>query len=253
MRSLVVSALLAALIPGAAFAQEQEQAPPKPRPVKSVPSLSRAPKLDGKLKDFSSSLTLKPPASVDASASFTARAGWRKDTLYVGVEATDDQLQAGDLITLSLFFPDAGATATGHVFRFAFDGKRASPPESGTSRFAQQLVEVGVQRQDNTLALEVAIPARALPRFPAEEPLVLDLCLTYEDVDAAGSKPPAVSNCKDGGMVGEALRLPDDFRKGLKLKPPKGVIALEGAAGRLVGLWRPPLPGLGGGGRAPDA
>ncbi|MCY1075285.1 hypothetical protein OV287_12345 [Archangium sp. miwbw1] len=215
-------------MPGAAFAQEQEQAPPKPRPVKSVPSLSRAPKLDGKLKDFSSSLTLKPPASVDASASFTARAGWRKDTLYVGVEATDDQLQAGDLLTLSLFFPDAGATATGHVFRFAFDGKRASPPESGTSRFAQQLVEVGVQRQDNTLALEVAIPARALPRFPAEDPLVLDLCLTYEDVDAAGSKPPAVSNCKDGGMVGEALRLPDDFRKGLKLKPPKGVIALEG-------------------------
>jgi len=196
--------------------------------VKSVPSLPRAPKLDGKLKDFPSSLTVKPPASMDASASFTARAGWKKDTLYVGVEATDDQLQAGDTLPLTLFFRDAGTPALGHVFRFAFDGKRASPPESGTSEFAQKLVDVGVQRQDNALALEVAIPARALPRFPAEEPLVFDLCLTYEDVDAAGSKPPAVSNCKGGGMVGEALRLPDDFRKGLKLKAPKGLVALEG-------------------------
>ena len=140
-----------------------------------------------------------------------------------------------DLLTLTVFFPDAGATATGHVFRFGFDGKRASPPESGTSRFAQQLVDVGVQRKDNALTLEVAIPARALPRFPAEEPLVFDLCLTYEDVDAAGATPPAVSNCKDGGMLGEALRLPDDFRKGLKLKPPKGVVALEGQADGWLG------------------
>ncbi|OJT18331.1 hypothetical protein BO221_40295 [Archangium sp. Cb G35] len=227
MRSLVVSALLSALVPGAAFAQEKEQAPARPRTVKSVPSLGRAPKLDGNLKDFPATLTLKPPASVDASASFTARAGWRKDTLFVGVEATDDQLQASDLLTLTVFFPDAGTTASGHIFRFAFDGKRASPPESGTSRYAQELVEVGVKRKDNTLALEVAIPARALPRFPAEEPLTFDLCLTYEDVDAEGSTPPAVSNCKGGGMVGEALRLPDDFRKGLKLKPPQGVIGLE--------------------------
>ncbi|HEX5752375.1 MAG TPA: hypothetical protein VFZ09_39585 [Archangium sp.] len=229
MRSLVVSALLAALVPGAASAQEKkEPAPAKPRTVKSVPSLPRAPKLDGNLKDFPTTLTVKPPASVDASASFTARAGWRKDTLFVGVEATDDQLQAADVLTLTLFFPDAGLTATGHVFRFAFDGKRASPPDSGTSRYAQQLVDVGVQHKDNALSLEVAIPARALPRFPAEEPLTLDLCLTYEDVDAAGSTPPAVSNCKGGGMVGEVLRLPDDFRKGLKLKPSKGVIGLEG-------------------------
>ncbi|MFE8596038.1 DOMON domain-containing protein [Archangium violaceum] len=228
MRSLVVSALLSALVPGATFAQEKEQAPAKPRPTKSVPSLARAPKLDGNLKDFPATLTVKPPASVNASASFTVRAGWRKDTLFVGVEATDDQLQAADVLTLTLFFPDAGPTAIGHTFRFAFDGKRASPPDSGTSRYAQQLVDVGVQRKDNTLALEAAIPARALPRFPAEGPLTLDLCLTYEDVDAAGSTPPAVSNCKDGGMLGEVLRLPDDFRKGLKLKPPKGVIGLEG-------------------------
>ncbi|WNG39454.1 hypothetical protein F0U61_41655 [Archangium violaceum] len=227
MRSLVVSAVLAALASGSASAQEQDPAPAKPRPVKNVPSLGREPKLDGNLKDLPATLTLKPPAAADASASFTGRVGWRKDTLYVGVEATDDQLQAGDLITLSLFFPDAGPTATGYVFRFGFDGKRASPAESGTPEFAQKRVDVGVQRKDNALSLEVAIPARAFPRFPAEEPLALDLCLTYEDVDAAGAKPPAVSNCKDGGMLGEVLRLPDDFRKGLKLKPPTSVVAFE--------------------------
>jgi hypothetical protein len=217
VRPLVLSTLLAALAPMAASAQE-ESAPPPPRPTKAVPSLAKAPKLDGQLKDFPGTLTLKPRATADASASFTARVGWRKDTLYVAVEATDAQLQAGDVLTLSLFFPDAGAAATGHVFRFGFDGKRASPPESNTSEFAQKLVDAGVQRKDNTLTLEAAIPARAFPRFPATEPLVLDLCVTFG----------AASNCKDGGMVGEALRLPDDFRKGLKLKPPEGVVALAG-------------------------
>ncbi len=218
MRSLVVSAVLAALVPGAASAQEKAQASAKPRPVRTVPSLPRAPKLDGNLGDFPATLTVKPPAVMDATASFTARAGWRKDTLYVGVEATDEQLPAGDELTLTVFFPDAGPTALGHVFRFASEGKRASPPESGTPAFAQKLVDAGVRRQDHTLTLEVALPARALPRFPAEGPLVLDLCLSYG----------GVTNCKSGGMVGEALRLPDDFRKGLKLKPPKSVVALEG-------------------------
>ncbi len=216
MRSLVASALLAALVPGAASAQEQP-APP-PRPSKVIPSLAKAPKLDGQFKDFPSTLTLKPQGAADAGTTFTARVGWRKDTVYVGVEATDAQLQAGDVLTLSLFFPDAGAAATGHVFRFGFDGMRASPPESNTPDFAQKLVNESVQRKDNTLTLEAAIPARALPRFPATGPLVLDLCVTFG----------TATNCKDGGMVGEALRLPDEFRKGLKLKPPEDVVALSG-------------------------
>jgi hypothetical protein len=227
VRPFLLSAALAVLCPLTALAQEPVE--PKPRQVKAVPALAREPKLDGNLKDFPATLTLKSPAGADASASFTARVGWRKETLYVGVEATDDQLQSGDLLTLTLFFPDAGATARGHVFRFAFDGKRASPAGSGTSAFAQKQVEAGVQRQDNRFTFEVAVPARALPRFPAVDALNLDLCLTYEDVDT-GAQPPAVSNCKSGGMVGEVLRLPDEFRKGLKLKPPEDVTGLEGRA-----------------------
>ncbi len=216
MRALVASAVLAALAPVGASAQGQ--APEKQRPSRAVPALAREPKLDGQLKDFPGTLTLEPQAPAGAGASFTARAGWHEDTLYVGVEATDNPLQAGDELTLTLFFPEAGPTAIGHTFRFGLDGKRAPPADSGTPELAQQRVDVGVKRGDNTLALEVAIPARAFPRFPARAPLTFDLCLTFKDT----------SNCKGGGMVGEALRLPDDFRKGLKLKPPKDVVAFEG-------------------------
>ncbi len=213
--------------PAAAIAQE--------RPNKVVPATSRAPKLDGNLKDFSSSLVIRPPAAVDASASYTARVAWRRETLYVGVEATDDQLSAGDLITLTIFFPGAGPTATGNTFRFAFDGKRATGPESGTSSFAQEQVDVGVHRKDDKLNLEIAIPATAFPRFPATEPLIFDLCVAYEDQDSVGQTATPVSNCKDGGMIGEALKLPDEFRKGLKLKPPESVMAFEAVRGAWLG------------------
>jgi hypothetical protein len=221
--------LLTCLLLAAAPAQAQE------RPSKAVPTLAKAPKLDGVFKDFSSPLTIRPPASVDASASFTARVAWRKETLYVGLEATDDQLLAGDLVTVTLFFPGAGTTATGNSFRFAFDGKRASPAGSGTTAFAQERVEVGVQRQQDKLGLEIALPVTAFPRFPAVEPLVFDLCITYEDRDSTGDKTTAISNCKDGGMIGDALKLPDEFRKGLKLKPPEDVIAFEALRGGWVG------------------
>jgi hypothetical protein len=221
--------LLCCLLLTAASAQAQERA------SKAVPTLAKAPKLDGAFKDFSSSLTIRPPASVDASASFTARAAWRKETLYVGIEATDDQLLAGDLVTLTLFFPGAGPIATGNSFRFAFDGKRASAADSGTSTFAQERVEVGVQRQADKLGLEIAVPANAFPRFPAVEPLIFDLCITYEDKDAVGAKATTVTNCKDGGMMGEALKLPDEFRKGLKLKPPEDVVAFEAVRGAWLG------------------
>ncbi|MBN1206435.1 MAG: hypothetical protein JXB05_16110 [Myxococcaceae bacterium] len=220
--------LLLALAVAPAQAQE--------RPTnKTVPALARAPKLDGRFKEFGSALNLRPPATAEASASFTARVASRKETLYVAVEATDDQLLAGDQVTLTLFFPGAGTTATGNTFRFAFDGKRASAPESGTSTFAQEQVDVGVQRKDDKLNLEIAIPATAFPRFPATDPLVFDLCISFEDQDAVGQQPTTVSNCKDGGMIGDALKLSDEFRKGLKLKPPEDVTALEATRGAWLG------------------
>ena len=215
MRPLVVSAVLATLAPALASALE--------RPTKAVPQLSRAPKLDGQLKDFPATLTLKPISGASIDASFTGRVGWHKDTLYVAVEATG--AQAEDALTLSVFFPEGGPTATGHVFHFTAEDPRASPAESGTPAFAQQLVKAGMRRKEPTQTFEVALPARAFPRFPAEGPLVLDLCVT-----ASGA-----TNCKDGGMVGEALKLPDEFRKALKLKPLAGVLTLQGQAGGWLG------------------
>ncbi|MBZ4421170.1 CBM9 family sugar-binding protein [Myxococcus sp. RHSTA-1-4] len=208
--------------PAVASAQEE-------RPARAVPVLSKAPKFQGGLKGLASPLVLKPTATPGASASFTAKAGFRKDTLFVGVEATDDQLGATDLLTVSLFFPGAGPTATGYTWRFAFDGKRPSGADSGTPPFAQEKVDAAVERRGNTLVLMAAFPVRAFPRFPATDPLVMDLCITYEDADGAGGKAVPVSNCRSGAMEGEALRLPDDARKALKLKPPEAVTALEAA------------------------
>lgn len=226
MRSL---SLAFCLLLAPALSQAQE------RPSKAVPALAKAPKLDGNFKDLAPSVTFRPPASTDASASFTARVAWRKDTLYVGVEATDDHLVAGDRITLTLFFPGAGPTAIGNTFQFAFDGKRPSPTDSGTSAFAQEKVEAFAARQGDKLNLEIAIPVASFPRFPSVDPLVFDLCVNYEDMDDVGKKSPTVSNCKDGGMIGDALKLPEDFRKGLKLKPPEDATALEAARGGWLG------------------
>ncbi|HSP80464.1 MAG TPA: hypothetical protein VLQ93_18170 [Myxococcaceae bacterium] len=231
MRPLAVSAVLAALVPAGVSAQE---ASPE-RITRGVPQLARAPKLDGKMGDFRSSFLLRPASPPEASATFSARAGWHKGTLYVWVDVKDDQLLASDELTLSVFFPGAGPTALGHTFHLGPTGKRASPPEEGTPEFAWKQVEAGVQRQDGTLALEVGIPARAFPRFPAREPLTLELCLTYEDVDGEGAKSPSVSNCQGGAMRNEVLRLPDAFRKGLKLKPPEHVLGLEGRPGGWLG------------------
>ncbi|RKH43420.1 hypothetical protein [Corallococcus sicarius] len=214
-----------------------------PRPSRPVPVLKKAPRPEGGLKDFGSPLVLKPLSTEGATANFSARVGWRKDTLFVGVEATDNQLLAGDLITLTLSFPDAGPTATGYTYRFAFDGQRTSAADSGTPAFAQGLVNAAVHRQGDTLVVVALVPVRALPRFPAVEPLVMDLCITYEDQDQVGVKTVPVSNCTGGTtMVGEALRLPDDARKNLKLKPPASTTALEAAPTGWLGWGVMPYP-----------
>ena len=108
--------------------------------------------------------------------------------------------------------------------------RTAAPPA-----FAQEKVDAGVSRQDDKLNLEIAIPVASFPRFPSVDPLIFDLCVNYEDQDAVGEKGKLVSNCKDGGMIGDALKLPEDFRKGLKLKPPEDVTALEAARGGWLG------------------
>jgi len=221
MRATALSLCLMLCAPAVAAAAD--------RSARVVPALPKPPSFQKGLDGLASPLVLKPVSAAGASASFTAKVGYRKDVLYVGVEATDDQLLAADLLTLSLFFPGAGMTATGYTWRFAFDGKRAPGKDSATPEFAQEKVNAAVQRRGNTLVLVASVPVRAFPRFPAREPLVMDLCITYEDQDGAGAKAVPVSNCQGGAMVGESLKLPDELRKGLKLKPPEAVTAVESA------------------------
>jgi hypothetical protein len=221
MRATALSLCLMLCAPAVASSAE--------RSARAVPALPKPPSVQKGLAGLASPLVLKPTPPAGATASFTAKVGYRKDTLYVGVEATDDQLVAADLLTLSLFFPGAGMTATGYTWRFAFDGKRASGKDSGTPEFAQERVNAAVQRRGNTLVLVASVPVRAFPRFPVSEPLVMDLCITYEDQDGAGAKAVPVSNCQGGAMVGESLKLPDELRKGLKLRPPQAVTAVEPA------------------------
>ncbi len=221
MRAAALSFCLMLCVPAVAASAD--------RSARAVPALSKPPSFQGGLSGLASPLVLKPAPAAGASASFTAKVGYRKDMLYVGVEATDDQLLAADLLTLSLFFPGAGVTATGYTWRFAFDGQRASKADSGTPEFAQEKVNAAVQRRGNTLVLVAAVPVRAFPRFPVRDPLVMDLCITYEDQDGAGAKAVPVSNCQGGAMVGESLKLPDEPRKALKLKPPEAVTAVEPA------------------------
>lgn len=196
------------------------------RPIREIPALAKAPKLDGILGDLAAGRTIQPTNHSQAS-SFSAKVAFQGETLFLGVTIHDPRVQAGDLLTVGLHFPDAGTTARGYSYRFAFDGRRDPDPESGPPAFANRLVRAVVRKMDSGMVLEAAFPARSLPRFPTQGAMLLELCLTYQD---------AISNCTAGVMTGEALRLPDAFRKNLNLHPPQEVVGLEGREHGWVGF-----------------
>lgn len=196
------------------------------RTAKNVPALPKAVKLDGNMKDLAQGVVLKPIDADQATAFFSAKVGYRKDTLYVGIEITDDKLLTGDIVTLMMFFPDAGTTARGYQFRFAPDGMRTSDPDSMTPAYAQKEVQANVVRGEKGMTIKAAIPITAFPRFPAVDPMVMDLCVDYEDRDELAASPTKISNCS-GASMAEPLKLPDSFRAQLKLKPPPNVVGIE--------------------------
>lgn len=204
--------------------------PPAEKSPRAIPALPKATRIDGQMGDFKRSVTVDP---VEGDA-FRAHVGWRGDTVYIGVLVKDQTVLPADRATLSLFFPSAGLTAQGHLWRFDLEGVRDGA-DAELPSFARKLTRAHAERTTSGWALEVAIPARALPRFPAKEPLVLDLCVTLEDRDAPGEAPRETSNCVQGSMSGGPLRLPDEFRKALKLKPPEAVVGLEGRDAGWVG------------------
>lgn len=210
-------------------------APDEPPPARSVPELARSPKVDGKLGDFRGGVPLTGKPLEGPSASVTARLGAFRDTLYVALEVQDEAITDRDRVSLALHFPEAGVTAGGSVFRFGPGGKLDPRPEDGVSAGTLALVDAAVHRTRKGMSLEVALPVRALPRFPARDALVLELCLSYEDADDATQTAKEISTCVTGAPPPELLALPAGFRRGLHPRPPAEVQTVEGRPGGWVG------------------
>ncbi len=205
-------------------------APPAPaeKPIKPLPSLAKAPKLDGELKDLSPAQDFKPPESArGASASVAFKAAFRKDTVYLGVTVEDDTLLGSDQLDVTLFFPDSGTTSKGVVYRFGSDGLRPAPDDIGAPPYAQALVQAAAKPTKKGFSLEIAVPARALPRFQAFKQLALSVCVDYADVDVEGGEPSKLTTCPTGEMPGGPTRVPDELRKVLKLNPTADVEGIE--------------------------
>ena len=211
-------------------------APDEPPPARPVPLLPRSPKVDGVLGDFRGGVPLTPKPLEGASASITARVGAFRDTLYVALEVEDETITDRDRLSLALHFPEAGVTAGGSVFRFGPDGKVDPKPEDGVSAATLAMVDAAVRRTRKGMSLEVAVPARALPRFPARDALVLELCLSYEDVDDAGQGAKEISTCVTGAPPPELLALPPGFRQSIQPRPPTEVQTVEGRPGGWLGF-----------------
>lgn len=205
-------------------------APPAPaeKPLKPLPALAKEPKLDGDLKDLAPAQQFKQPgAAKGATAAIDLKAAFRKDTLYLGVTVDDDALLPADRLDVTLYFPGSGTTSKGVVYRFGQEGLQPPPEEAGAPPFAQALVRAAAKPSKKGYTLEVAVPARALPRFQAFKQLALSICVDYSDVDVEGGEASKLTTCPTGEMVGGPTRLPDELRKNLKLTPTADVEGIE--------------------------
>jgi hypothetical protein len=191
------------------------------KPIKPLGVVSKEPRLDGALKDFQGT-DLR--VSKEATGIVSLKAAFRKDTLFVAVSAHDARVTNADAVAVTLFFPSAGTTARGYRYIFGSDGRHADP--EGAPSWAQELIRSGITFENNTLNLDLSIPARALPRLPAHSQLALNLCVDLLDNDAGG-EPKVLSTCTGGDMAGGPIRLPDELLKNLKLTPPADVEGLE--------------------------
>jgi hypothetical protein len=234
--------VLAARPPSGAQPAQLQQARPS-RTLTPVPTTARPPVVDGQLDDLTPSLELKlPPRPRGASAELGAKVAFHRGTLFLGVKVTDDVLLTDDRFSVTLYFPGAGALARGYDYHFDGHGRRVVLADGSAPSFAQGLVHVATRPLPKGYALELALPARSLPRFPAFDPLMLSLCLRYTDVDSgaaptgfaeAGTAGPGtqeLTNCPSTEMQGGPLRLPDDLRQAVGATPPRTAVAIEARA-----------------------
>lgn len=167
-----------------------------------------------------------PSSARGTTSNLGLKAAFLGQTLFLGITVSDDLHQPGDQLDITLFFPEAGTTARGAVFRYR-DDRLLAPPEIGPPPFALPLVKWGAKPTQSGFTLEMGIPARALPRFQAFGPLAVSICLDYSDVDSAAAEPSKATSCATGEMLGGPTRLPDELRKSLKLTPSGEVEGIE--------------------------
>jgi hypothetical protein len=220
----------------AALALAPGPTPPKDEPcLKKVAELQRRPRVDGELKDLVGATPVLTRAATARSPGLTIRAAVFGDTLYLGIDVTDEHPES-QVLTLGLHAQDAGVAAPGRVFYFGPDGQRPSQPEEAPA-YAQAALEVAVQHTPRGLGVEVALPVVALPRLPAHGPLLLELCLAAGTPDA--DAPPAaqrLSACPAGAPPPVRLELPESLLSGLRQHVPPEVVALEARPGGWVGF-----------------
>jgi hypothetical protein len=200
--------------------------------LRAVPTAPKPLKVDAQLKDLARGLELTP---VQGKA-WTAKVITHRSTLHVGFQAKDEQITDGDLVEVSLYFPQAGPTGQWHAWRFGLAGLRGSPDEL-TPAFTRSLISARAAVREGGFVLEAAIPAAAFPRFPAKDPLVVELCISWDNPGPSDGGHPSArsSNCAGGTMKPGPVRLHDDFRKALDFKPPDTVAWLEPRADGWLG------------------
>jgi hypothetical protein len=212
-------------------------AAPADKTIKPLPTLAKELKVDGDLKDFTPATDFKmPEAAHQGSAQLAVKAAFRKDTLFVAVTVTDDKVIPGDELSVSIYFPDSGMTSRGLVYTFGAEGVRPAGKDSGVQAWEQALVQAGVKLTQTGATYELAFPARALPRFQGTKPLALSICAEYVDLDMEGGETTRLTTCPTAEMVGGPTRLPDEFRKNLKLSPPADVEGIEAREKGWVGF-----------------
>nr|WP_228530831.1 MULTISPECIES: hypothetical protein [Myxococcaceae] len=208
-------------------------AAPRPAPL---PALPKAPIVDGVTQDARAArtLTVSEPAQ-----GLSARAAWTSPSaLYVAAELRAQPGASAAPFELAVYFPGAGPTAPGLRLRITPDGRVQQLGDTGAAEPAPAAIKAATKVSAAGLGLEVLLPARALPRFPATGPLLVDLCLTLETSGDA----PHPSTCAGGAPLSGPLQLPDAFRASLKLQPPKDVLTLEGREGGWLGYGDLPVP-----------
>jgi hypothetical protein len=224
----------ACLLTGLALAPAP--APPKEEAcVRKVAELPRRPRVDGDFKDLAGATAVLPCAASSRASGLTARAAIFGDTLYLGIDVTDEHPGASPPLTLGLHAPEAGIAAPGHVFYVGPDGKRPSTLEEAPS-YAQAALEVAVVRTPHGLGVEAALPPLSLPRLPAHGPLLLELCVAQGAADSDGAPAQRLSACPPGSPAPVRLELPESMLSAVRQRAPPEVIALEARLGGWVGF-----------------